>query len=91
MKDLTLESLVSDKENLERILDNLSEGIFAHDMERRILFFNRAAEEITGYRREDVVGKDCHEALGDLFAGATVPFRMVHPIFLNTRTIPSIS
>lgn len=64
MKDLTLESLVSDKENLERILDNLSEGIFAHDMERRILFFNRAAEEITGYRREDVVGKDCHEAFG---------------------------
>ena len=51
MKDLTLETLVSDKENLERILDNLSEGIFAHDLERRILFFNRAAEEITGFSR----------------------------------------
>ena len=56
MKDLTLDTLVSDKENLERILDNLSEGILAHDKERRILFFNRAAEAITGYRREDVVG-----------------------------------
>ena len=67
MKDLTLATLVSDKENLERILDNLSEGILAHDTERRILFFNRAAEDISGYRREDVVGKDCHEAFGRPF------------------------
>lgn len=88
MKDLTLESLVSDKENLERILDNLSEGIFAHDMERRILFFNRAAEEITGYRREDVVGKDCHEAFGGPFCGGNCSFQDGPPDFLEHAYYP---
>ncbi len=88
MKDLTLESLVSDKKNLERILDNLSEGIFAHDMERRILFFNRAAEEITGYRREDVVGKDCHEAFGGPFCGGNCSFQDGSPDFLEHAYYP---
>jgi prolyl-tRNA editing enzyme YbaK/EbsC (Cys-tRNA(Pro) deacylase) len=50
MKNLRLEKILADKENLERILDNLVEGIIAHDKERRILFFNRAAEKITGYK-----------------------------------------
>jgi PAS domain S-box-containing protein len=31
-------------------------------MDRRIFFFNTEAECITGYRREDVLGRDCHEA-----------------------------
>jgi PAS domain S-box-containing protein len=88
MKDVTLESLVSDKENLERILDNLSGGIFAHDMERRILFFNRAAEEITGYRREDVVGKDCHEAFGGPFCGGNCSFQDGLPDFLEHAYYP---
>ena len=59
MKHLTLEKIVADKKNLERILDNLAEGIIAHDKERRILFFNRAAETITGYNKTDVLGRDC--------------------------------
>lgn len=88
MKDLTLETLVSDKENLERILDNLSEGILAHDKERRILFFNRAAEEITGYRREDVVGKDCHEAFGGPFCGGNCSFQDGPPDFLEHACYP---
>jgi len=88
MKDLTLETLVSDKENLERILDNLSEGLFAHDLERRILFFNRAAEEITGYRREDVVGKDCYEAFGGPFCGGKCSFQDGPPDFIEHTHYP---
>ena len=88
MKDLTLKSLLSDKENLERILDNLSVGIFAHDLERRILFFNRAAEEITGYRREDVVGKDCHEAFGGPFCGGKCSFQDGPPEFIDHTNYP---
>ncbi|UCG14325.1 MAG: sigma 54-interacting transcriptional regulator [Deltaproteobacteria bacterium] len=72
--DLSLENLLAQKENLERILDNLMEGIIAHDKERRILFFNRAAEEITGYARTDVLGKDCHEAFGRPFCGGRCSF-----------------
>ena len=88
MKDLTLETLVLDRENLERILDNLSEGIFAHDLERRILFFNRAAEEITGYRREEVIGKDCHEAFGGPFCGGNCSFQNGPPPFLEQAYYP---
>ena len=67
--------LASEKENLVRILDNLSEGIIAHDKERHILFFNRAAERITGYLRQDVLGKDCHEAFGGPFCGDRCSFK----------------
>ena len=88
MKDLTLDTLISDKENLERILDNLSEGILAHDKERRILFFNRAAEAITGYRREDVVGKDCHEVFGGPFCGGSCSFQDGPPDFLEHACYP---
>ena len=74
MNGLELESLLADKRNLEQILDNLMEGIIAHDKSRRILFFNRAAEAITGFRKEDVVGKDCHEVLGGPFFGSRCSF-----------------
>lgn len=75
MKDLKLEKLMSDKKNLLQILDNLTDGIIAHDRERRILFFNRAAEKTTGYLREDVMGKDCHEVFGTPFCGGRCPFQ----------------
>lgn len=67
MNDLNLEKILADKENLERILDNLMEGIIAHDTKRRIQFFDRAAELITGYFREEVLDQDCHSVFGAPF------------------------
>ena len=72
--DSRLENLLADKMNLERILDSLMEGIIAHDKERRILFFNRAAEKITGYDRAEVLGRDCHDAFGAPFCGGRCSF-----------------
>ncbi len=74
MKDLTLEKILADKENLERILDNLMEGIIAHDTKRRIQYFNREAERITGYPREEVLGRDCHSVFGAPFCGNRCSF-----------------
>jgi len=71
---LALQRLSVTPENLERILDNLKEGIIAHDLERRILFFNREAERITGCRRAEVLGKDCHDAFGGPFCGERCSF-----------------
>jgi PAS domain S-box-containing protein len=71
---LTIDKILSSRKNLERILDNLKEGIIAHDLDRRIFFFNQEAERITGYCREDVLGKDCHEALGGPFCGERCSF-----------------
>lgn len=74
MQGLSFEELLSNTRNLERILDNLKEGIIAHDLSRRIFFFNKEAENITGYRREDVLGRDCHEVFGERFCGEHCSF-----------------
>ncbi len=44
-----------------RILENIPEGVFAITEECRITYFNQKAEEITGYSREQAIGKTCHE------------------------------
>ena len=75
MTDVSLENLMCHRDNLEYVLDNLGEGIIAHDMNRRIFFFNQEAERITGYRRHEVLGKDCHKAFGGPFCGERCVFK----------------
>ena len=75
MNNLSLEKLIPNQKNLERILDNIHDGIIAHDLNRRIFFFNKQAEQITGYSRKDVLGKDCHHAFGDPFCGKQCAFK----------------
>jgi len=65
-----LAALVDAKLNTAVILDHISDGIVAHDMDRRIFHFNRAAEEITGYGRDEVLNCDCHDVFpGNLCGG----------------------
>jgi PAS domain S-box-containing protein len=45
------------------IMDSISEGVFTVDLDWRITSFNRAAEEITGIRREKAIGKYCRDVL----------------------------
>lgn len=42
-----------------QLLDSVPDGVFAVDPEWRITSFNRAAERITGVRREDAIGRRC--------------------------------
>jgi len=74
MSELSLENLMCHRDNLETVLDNLKEGIIAHDMNRRIFFFNTEAERVTGYRRDEVLGRDCHDAFGTPFCGERCSF-----------------
>ena len=78
MTSVTIDSLITNKENLSRVLDNLKEGIIAHDVNRRIFFFNKEAERITGYSRDEVLGRDCHEAFGSPFCGERCAFCETH-------------
>jgi len=78
-----LQALILAQEKANRILDSLSEGIIAHDMERRIVYFNRAAERITGYSRREVIGRDCHEVFPGNFCGAKCAFCGGCPSFDN--------
>lgn len=41
------------------IINQLQDGIYFVDKERNIRFWNRAAEQITGYKKEEIVGKCC--------------------------------
>ncbi len=43
------------------VLNHLSLGVYITDRKRRILLWNRKAEQITGYRAEQIVGRACHE------------------------------
>ena len=43
-------------EHLATILDSVADGVFTVDQEMRITWFNRAAEEITGFSREAQLG-----------------------------------
>ncbi len=69
-----LDALVTSKQQSELVLESLKEGILAHDLRRRIFLFNKAAEQITGYSREEVLGKDCHEVFPGKFCGEKCSF-----------------
>lgn len=43
------------------ILENISDAVYFTDRERRILYWNRAAYELTGFKSEEVVGKKCSD------------------------------
>ena len=43
------------------IMDSVADGVFTVDNNMRITTYNRAAEEMTGYSREEAIGKLCHE------------------------------
>jgi PAS domain S-box-containing protein len=43
------------------MFDSLNEGVFAVDRHWRIIFFNKAAQRITGVKREEALGKPCCE------------------------------
>jgi len=45
------------------ILDSLAEGLYTVNKDFRISSFNRAAERITGYNRDEVIGKFCKNVL----------------------------
>jgi len=45
----------------EVILDSLSDGVYVCDRERRIVYWSKSAERITGWQPGDVVGRRCLE------------------------------
>jgi diguanylate cyclase (GGDEF)-like protein/PAS domain S-box-containing protein len=49
----------------KRLLDNLYDGIYFVDVERRILYWNKGAERISGFRSDEVVGRFCYGHLYD--------------------------
>ncbi|MCX5683689.1 MAG: SpoIIE family protein phosphatase, partial [Planctomycetota bacterium] len=47
----------------QRVLDSMNDGIYIVDRDRKILFWGKSAERITGWRQEDIAGKHCWDGI----------------------------
>lgn len=54
-----IEQFFQDPRFLKQTIETMRDGLMVVDVDGNILFFNKAAEEITGYRKEEVLGKQC--------------------------------
>ena len=52
-----LDKLLKNPQFLPEVFETMRDGLMVVDNEGNIVLFNRAAEEITGYRKEEVIGK----------------------------------
>ncbi|MDD5093311.1 MAG: ATP-binding protein [Dehalococcoidia bacterium] len=55
--------LAEERFRIESILENSADGIMAIDTDRRITYFNAGMERITGWKREEAVGRYCFQVL----------------------------
>ncbi|MGE5352265.1 MAG: sigma-54 interaction domain-containing protein [Ignavibacteriales bacterium] len=71
----------------DNILDSITEAVFMVDREFRIKFFNRSAELITGFKRQDVLGKFCRNVLNSDFCQNECP---VIDVLRSNRSVNSL-
>jgi diguanylate cyclase (GGDEF)-like protein/PAS domain S-box-containing protein len=45
----------------QRIIENLHDGLYLVDRDRIIIFWNKAAEKITGFAADEVIGRSCSD------------------------------
>jgi two-component system response regulator HydG len=57
--DAMLDRLFKEPRFFLELFDAMRDGLMVMDGKGIILLFNRAAEEITGYRKDEVIGKKC--------------------------------
>jgi diguanylate cyclase (GGDEF)-like protein/PAS domain S-box-containing protein len=43
----------------KKLLDNLYDGVYFVDLDRKITYWNKGAESLTGYKSSEMVGKHC--------------------------------
>jgi PAS domain S-box-containing protein len=60
---------------MDVVLDSVVEGVFTVDPDLQITYWNRAAEEITGYPSGEAIGRQCHEVFRASLCGAECPMR----------------
>ena len=50
-----------EKDSYEKILENLHDGLYLVDRDRVITYWNKAAEQISGFTANEIVGKSCSD------------------------------
>lgn len=59
----------------ETVLDSVADGVFTVDHDMRIRSFNRAAEDLTGFSRDEAIGRYCHEIFRTTVCETICPIR----------------
>jgi two-component system response regulator HydG len=54
-----IEDFLKNPQFLPEVFETMRDGLMVLDNDGNIQLFNRAAEEITGYKKEEVIGKKC--------------------------------
>lgn len=54
-------TFLSDTKNFRRVLLSIADGVYMTDRNRKIIFWNRACEEITGFSSKDTLGHKCSD------------------------------
>ncbi len=49
------------EQNFRDVLDNLLEAVYVTDLDQRIVYWNKTAENLTGFAKEEVLGRKCSE------------------------------
>ena len=62
-------------ELIELILSNIADGVFTVDRQFRISYFNEAAEQITGFSRDEALNRPCFEVFRTPICGQDCPLR----------------
>ena len=60
-KQFELHSADLDQSFHRMLLDSLYDGVYFVDLNRKILYWNKGAEKLTGYSAEEVVGRGCND------------------------------
>jgi diguanylate cyclase (GGDEF)-like protein/PAS domain S-box-containing protein len=47
----------------QKLLDNLHDGVYFVDKDRKILYWNQGAEHLTGYSASEMIGRYCYDNL----------------------------
>jgi PAS domain S-box-containing protein len=58
-----LNDLFSEKSQLQKLVENVPEGVFTTDVDGEIIVWNRAAESITGYCASEAAGRSCSDVI----------------------------
>jgi PAS domain S-box-containing protein len=56
-----LRKALQEKAHFRTIIDSANEGIYVTDSERRFVLWNKAAERLTGYSEEEIIGRRCQD------------------------------
>src|SRR3989338_3861223 len=77
------EQVAAERNKFLVALQSISDAVIAVDLEWNIIIFNKAAENLTGYAVEDVLGKPIFSVIKVFENGAQVPYTTYSPKIIS--------